>query len=243
MIKIVCLLFIIIVAVVIGSMGINENHISKSPFELDEKGKLKIQEQCKFNGSGFGRDHELGECSVALQIIPKVNNVLEIGGGSGKVSHMINSILQERDLGEKHIVMEPGSSGKGNHGDVHLWKNKDTFKDQYTILKKFACELTMNDLEILDRKPDCLYTDCEGCLLEFCQSEIGDYVLDNVRYIVNEMDGFVKNNQIDKKLRQIWRNKGFEKVGVGYGCGIKCDTEIWKKNNCSYYNDKKYYYY
>ena len=103
-------------------------------FELDDKGKLKIQEKCKFSGSGFDDNHELGECSVALQIIPKVNNVLEIGGGAGKVSHMINLILQKRGLGRKHIVMEPGSGGNGNHGDIHLWKNKEIFKDKYTIL-------------------------------------------------------------------------------------------------------------
>ena len=223
MIKYLLLLSIIILLVIIGSMGINETHISKPQYDLDEKGKMKIQDQCKFTGSGFNKDHELGECSVALQIIPIVNNVLEIGGGTGKVSHMINSILQKRCLGRKHIVMEPGSGGLGNHGDEHLCVNKDKFKDQYTILKKFACDLTMDDLEILDSKPDCLYTDCEGCLLEFCKSDIGNHVLDNVRYIVNEMDGH------NDELREIWINKGFEKVATGYGCGVSCDTEIWKK--------------
>lgn len=49
-----------------------------------------IDDRCYFSGNGFGKNHEIGECSLAYSIIPKVENVVEIGGGAGKVSHVIN---------------------------------------------------------------------------------------------------------------------------------------------------------
>ena len=33
---------------------------------------IKIYEECKFSGDGFSFGHELGECSIAFQIIPLV---------------------------------------------------------------------------------------------------------------------------------------------------------------------------
>ena len=44
---------------------------------------------------GAGPDHEQGECSIAFKIVPKCKNVLEIGGGVGKVSHFINKNLKK----------------------------------------------------------------------------------------------------------------------------------------------------
>ena len=67
-------------------------------FVTDNNNRLIIQNSCRFSGQGFDEDLDLGECSVAVQIIPYVKNVLEIGGGTGKVSHMINTILKQRGL-------------------------------------------------------------------------------------------------------------------------------------------------
>lgn len=74
-----------------------------------------------------------------------------------------------------------------------------------------------------------MYADCEGCLLDFCKSEIGKYILNSVRYIINEMDGFAIHKDLDNELRKIWCNYNFKKIATGYGCGISCDTEIWEK--------------
>jgi hypothetical protein len=195
-------------------------------FQKDDKGKLKIYDECKFTGDGFFEDHEIGECSVAHQIIPYCNNVLEIGGGAGKVSHAINTLLAKRNLETKHVVVEPGSDGVGNHGDVHIYENKRKFNDKYTIVKKLCNDLTMDDLAPLHGHPDCLYTDCEGCLHGFFETAIGKYVLDNVRFIVNEMDGFILNSD-DSKMTDLWKSKGFILLTKGYGCGIACDTDVW----------------
>jgi hypothetical protein len=191
-------------------------------FQLDNKNNLILQDICNFSGKGFDKSHEIGECSVAVQIIPYVNNVLEIGGGTGKVSHMINKKLSERGLEKKHVVVEPGVGGNGNHGDYYIYANKAAFGDKYTIVKKFADELTLADFSVLG-VPDCLYVDCEGCLNSFFKTDIGVYVLKNVRYIVNEMDGY------NEELRTVWSKYGFKKIAEGYGCGTACVTEIWSK--------------
>ena len=187
-------------------------------------GKLRLQPECRFSGVGFSKKHEVGECSVAYQIIPLCRNVLEIGGGTGKVSHAINALLQRRGLGRQHVVVEPGSGGRGNHGDTALYTNRARLKDQYTVVKKFANDLTASDLRALDGGvPDCLYVDCEGCLLSFQKTALGSRVLKSATYVVNEMDGH------NDALRAMWRSYGFRKVAVGYGCGTRCDTEVWKK--------------
>lgn len=200
-----------------------------SSFVNDEAGKLEINHACEFDGAGFDRDHEVGECSVAVQVIPLCKNVIEIGGGTGKVSHMINSILARRDLQTQHIVVEPGSAGRGHHGDTNLGDNKIKFDDKYTIVKKMCEDLTMDDLKVLVEKPDCLFVDCEACLLKFQATEIGRYILSHVRFIVNEMDGDFVLPGTDEQIREQWRQFGFKNIGNGYGCGKSCITEIWGK--------------
>lgn len=203
-----------------------------------------IKDECKFFGNGFGKDHELGECSLAYQIIPFCESVLEIGGGAGKVSHMINTLLKNP---VKHVVIEPGNGGKGNHGDEHLWNNKKKFNDQYTIVKKFANDLVMDDLKVLGEKgPDCLYVDCEGCLVSFLtESAIGQTLLKskNLKYVVNEMDGFTSNiSDHDNKLKDLLKNNDFVIYTKGAGCGVKCDTLVWKKES-SHSTNKRYLFY
>ena len=68
----------------------------KFNFILDNNYKLKIYDNCKFSGYGFDDNWEIGECSIANQVIPYCKNVLEIGGGTGKVSHIINQILKKK---------------------------------------------------------------------------------------------------------------------------------------------------
>lgn len=197
---------------------------------VDSKRKSEITyplvPECLFKGHGFDESFEHGECSVAFQLIPHVKNVLEIGGGAGKVSRMINQRLADPT---RHVVVEPGSEGLGNHGDRSLQKNQMDFKDKYTIVKKFAENLVMDDLVVLQGPPDCLFVDCEGCLEVFFQTEIGKYTLRNARYIVNEMDGFVRGPEVDQQLRHLWKEYGFVLHGIGLGCGITCETEVWKK--------------
>ena len=225
------LIFLIIVEVVfITILLINKDSFkNNNRFLLDSDGKFKIFDECKFEGIEFSKDHEVGECSVAIQIIPLCKNVIEIGGGAGKVSHMINKILSKNNLETQHIVVEPGVGGLGNHGDTTIYKNREKFNDKYTIIKKFCEDLTIDDLSILDHPPDCLYVDCEGCLYEFQNTDIGKYILENVKFIVNEMDGNVRGKDIDSKIKKQWEQARFKHIGNGYGCETNCITEIWSK--------------
>lgn len=194
-------------------------------FKLDTEKKIELNDACKFSGFKFNKNTELGECSVAIQLIPYVNNVIEIGGGSGKVSSMINKILKERNLENEHIVVEPGLRGNGNIGDTDIIKkNRKTYNNKYHLIEKLADELTFEDIKKLKNTPDCLYVDCEGCLLSFFETEVGKYILNSIRYLVNEMDG---NNE---KLVKLWKEKGFKKIGTGYGCNKTCDTDVWYKD-------------
>uniref|UniRef100_A0A6C0I9W9 Methyltransferase n=1 Tax=viral metagenome TaxID=1070528 RepID=A0A6C0I9W9_9ZZZZ len=197
---------------------------------MDSSNKMRLYDECKFTGVGFNEAHEHGECSMAHQIIPLCKNVLEIGGGAGKVSHAINTLLSKRNLETKHVVVEPGSIGLGNHGDVNIYENKKNFNDKYTIIKKLCEDLTMDDLHVLEGPPDCLYTDCEGCLHKFFTTDIGKYVLDNVRFIVNEMDGMILKID-DATIVELWKKNGFVLVGSGYGCGTDCETQVWYRQN------------
>lgn len=201
----------------------NNFYPEKFNFIYDENKKLKIYEECKFKGEGFDENWEIGECSVAFQIIPKCNNVLEIGGGSGKVSHIINKLLKEKNIENRHLVLEPNDDNTMG-GNDNIYKNKKIYNDKYTILEKYANDLTIEDLSILEGPPDCLYSDCEGCLFDFFKKDIGKYVLKNVRFIVNEMDGH------NKELNQIWSENNFKKVAIGYGCRKSCNTEVWYKS-------------
>jgi hypothetical protein len=199
-----------------------KNNSNEFYFIHDENNKLKIYEECKFKGDGFDESWELGECSVAFQIIPHCKNVIEIGGGAGKVSHIINKLLKERNIENLHLVLEPNDDNTMG-GNDNIYKNKKNFKDKYTILEKYANDLTMDDLSILEGPPDCLYSDCEGCLFDFLKTDIGKYVLNNIRFVVNEMDGH------NEELNEIWKQNNFKKIATGYGCGEACDTEIWYK--------------
>ena len=199
-------------------------------FEYDKNQKLKLYDECKFEGYGFNKLHEIGECSISIQVIPYVKNVLEIGGGSGKVSHIINKMLKKRNLEKKHVVVEPGTSGKGHNFQDLIYKNKTKFNDKYTIVKKMVENLTMNDLKILDKKPECLYVDCEGCLHNFFDTSIGKYCLEQSRFVINEQDSSSINKDIND-LYKILKSYNFKLIDYGYGCGTRCLTDIWYKEN------------
>lgn len=177
---------------------------------------IPLNDKCNFDGYQFSKNHENGECSVAYFIIPLVSNVIEIGGGTGKISHVINSLLKDKT---QHIVIEPGDW----YGDV-LMQNKSYFDDKYTIVSKKAEDVILNDLSVLNSLPNCLFVDCEGCLKEFFKTTTGHYILSHVKYIVNEMDGH------NDDLRTLWSTNGFVLKHTGSGCDGRCSTEVWVRD-------------
>ena len=195
--------------------------LTKEKFK-DDVTNIPLNDKCNFVGDGFGNSHENGECSVAFYIIPKYKSVIEIGGGTGKISHVINSLLVDKT---QHIVIEPDSTGWASH----LKKNKERFGDKYTIIEKYAENLHVSDLQVFKSDPECLFVDCEGCLESFFATDIGKHVLSKAKCIVNEMDGFTKHNTLDDNLRTLWSKNGFHLTHIGFGCGTTCKTEVWEK--------------
>ena len=205
-----------------------ENFASSIKFKLDSNNFIKLSDECRFEGLGFNESWEIGECSMATQLIPHCLRVLEIGGGFGKVSHVINRILRQRSIGSQHVVVE----GLEKRVKQYLSKNKENFKDEYTILNKKTTELKSLDLSVLKGAPDCLFVDCDNCLLQFLNTEIGNEVLGSVKFIANEMDGS------NKLLQKLWSERGFRKVADSYGCSHarpcgeeihECVSELWEK--------------
>ena len=228
---IISIVIIIILALGLGlglGLGLKKKDTRDDFSEIFDSTKINIplDKRCidsSFKGTS-DPNHEQAECSITFKIIPKCKNVLEIGGGLGKVSHFININLKNP---YNHVVMEPAVNSKNNTGDwkigKYLIENKKNHGDKYTIIPKFATELTKKDLKILGGPPDCLYVDCEGCLLGFLKSDIGKFVLKSLRFVVNEMDG--NNDEIDKILKK----NGFKLKHVGYGCGKSCYTNVYQR--------------
>jgi hypothetical protein len=204
--------------------------------EFDSQKRMKIYNECFFSGFGFNDNHEVGECSSALQIAKHCKNVLEIGGGTGKVSHVINKELKKTGKEYQHLVVEPYLPDMKDdrlrlvnpglyYEKQDLRKNQRKFNDKYSITHKAAQELVIEDFDVLNGPPDCIISDCEGNLFFFQQTPAGKYALDNARFIINEMDGH------DEYIREQWRKHGFEFIAMGYGCGTNCDTEFWSNSH------------
>jgi hypothetical protein len=158
-------------------------------------------------------------------------SVLEIGAGSGKVSHYINKNLKDRT---RHYVVEPGEGHVGA-GDQHkyLRLNRNKHHDKYHIDNRAILDIPLKDIHDKIGKIDCIVSDCEGCTLEYYKKN--PEILNETKYIINEMDGHVTNNS-DQELRDLWKKNGFTHIDTGCGCGsgvtegeCGCDTEIWKR--------------
>ena len=52
-------------------------------------------------------------------------------------------------------------------GNDNIYKNKQKFNDNYTILEKYAEDLTMKDLEILDGPPIVYFLIVKGVYINF----------------------------------------------------------------------------
>jgi len=93
--------------------------------------------------------------------------VLEIGGGSGAVSTIIQEHLRNR---ENHVVIQP-TEGEGSEtpmfGGINaLRENKTSCKHKYTIVDHILKPGEGKSLLKMVSKPfDTLVADCEGCLI------------------------------------------------------------------------------
>lgn len=166
---------------------------------------------------GVSPDWEQGEAEMAHKYMGSCKNILEVGGGSGKVSHYLNRNLKNP---EAHYVVEPSVWDIGNH----LAKNREKHSDKYFLDKRKINDIPLSDIEKKIGPVDCIVSDCEGCMLDFYKHN--PRVFTTASKIMNEMDG---HNQ---ELRSLWSKNGYNYLVKGCGCGgCGCDTDLWVKGS------------
>lgn len=187
--------------------------------------KLPISDECKSGG-------EAGECSVAETFGPHCRRVLEIGAGSeGNVSVALQRVLKDPT---RHVAVESDKDACDNH---RAMMDKRDLRHQ--LVCKSASQLQSSDVSSLGDSPDCIFADCEGCLVEFLDTPFGKEVIQNVKIFSNEMDGFLKggtpeDNEHDNLLRNKLCDAKLCPYVLAYGCGDECDTEVWRRDTCDH---------
>ena len=221
---IVVVVVLVILGIVAGCMR-GRNRRRRVEREGYAKHENKINKKltgvgCDSSFVGVGECHEQGEAEVADKYAKMCKSVLEIGAGSGKVSHYINKNLKDRT---RHYVVEPGEGHNGAYDQYkYLLKNRNKHHDKYHIDRRAILDIPLKDIHDKIGKIDCIVSDCEGCTLEYYKKH--PEILKEVKYIMNEMDGG------HGELQSLWKKNGFTHIDTGCGCGgCSCDTEIWKR--------------
>ncbi len=150
---------------------------------------------------------EQGKCSVAIEVVPRCTNVLELRtGSSDKTSSIINSYMYSKN---KHIVIDIKTS-KTNPGD-------------YKVIKKRIDQIVLEDVAHIT-PIDCLISDCNSCLIDFFRSSLGKNILETLKTVVVEI---VDEN--NNELENILSENDLIHTNTGYGCGISCNTNVYIK--------------
>jgi hypothetical protein len=206
-------LFLAIVLLAINPMinSTQEKLLPKAEF-IKSQDKLP---SC-YTGGGEG---EWGERAIAKKHTKPFHKVLELGGGAGSVSAIIQEKLADPT---RHVVVQPDERMAMMGGFKQLMKNKKACNFKFTAIDHI---LTAADaqpiIKILGGKPNCLVVDCENCL-------VGEYkknpeLFDEVEMIQVERDDF------DGSYTKLFDKLGFVKTDQGYGCNGNCPTEVWEK--------------
>lgn len=167
---------------------------------------------------------EEGERIVADKYTNPNACVLEFGGGSGAVSTIIQSKLNNPF---NHVVIQPIDSKNKSEkpmfgGITSLGKNRKSCNSKYHIINHILAKGEGKELLKLVTKPfDTLVVDCENCL-------VGEYkknpeLFDHIKMIQVERDDF------DNSYDSLFSNLNFTLKHSGLGCDGRCATEVWIK--------------
>ena len=168
-----------------------------------------------------GGETEWGERDIARKHTKPFHRILELGGGAGSVSAIIQAKLAEPS---RHVVVQPVEEKAMMGGFKQLMKNKKACNFKFTAIDHFLTPADVQPIiEILGGKPNCLVVDCENCLVG--EYEKNPELFDEVEMIQVERDDF------DGSYTKLFDKLGFVKTGQGYGCDGECPTEVWEKPN------------
>ncbi len=173
-----------------------------------------------------GGESEWGEREVAHKHVAKCSRVLELGGGAGSVSTIIQQKLKDP---RKHVVVQPDERRKMFGGLRQLQKNKKACKSSYSVLDHIIkpAKTDASDVDFiyaaLSGKPDCIVADCEGCLND--EYAKNPDLFAEVKHVEVERD----DGEGKKYDALLSTELGMTLVDRGAGCGGRCATEVWER--------------
>ena len=174
-----------------------------------------------------GCEGEIGEREVASAFTGPTatrpsgcQRVLELGGGSGSVSTVIQQRLKNPEL---HVVVQPRDETMFG-GVQKLQANKEACNSSFHIVDH-VLKPGEEDYVVFLLKgyPDCLVADCEDCLVNEYNKNPG--LFREVQHVQVERDDPHQN--YTKLLRDILR---LSHIHTGRGCGVDTATEDMKRN-------------
>lgn len=149
--------------------------------------------------------------------------ILEIGGGSGNVSTVIQRKLNNK---KDHVVIQP-KEGVFFGGLEQLKKNKSSCNSEYQIIDHVLRKGEGKKLLQLVSKPfDTIIVDCEGCLTG--EYEKNPELFDHVRQIQVERDDCVHKSD-SCHYEDLFKKLGMKLVYIGLGCDGKCETQVYER--------------
>ena len=159
---------------------------------------------------------EWGERCIARMFTPEDAVVLELGGGNGSVS----AVIQERLLDKtKHAVVQPKHDQSMFGGYDALVETKHHLGLQFTIVDHVLEPGEQQDIIAKMGQPTVLVADCENCL-------VGEYQKNPLLFVNLKMIQ-VERDDFDKSYDELLSQLNMYKVYSGYGCGGGCATEVW----------------
>jgi hypothetical protein len=174
---------------------------------------------------------EIGEREVADRFTTPNACVLEIGGGAGNVSTIIQQKLNNK---YDHVVIQPifgDSREKPMFGGIkNLQINKEACNSKFHIIDHVLKKGEGKKLLELVSKPfDTIVCDCEGCLNG--EYEKNPELFEKVNMIQVERDDRpAKKNSYERgKYNDLFDKLNMKLLHKGDGCGRACDTDVWIK--------------
>lgn len=177
------------------------------------------------------KHEEIGEREVADKFTDPNACVLEIGGGAGNVSTIIQKKLNNKS---DHVVIQPIFGNDRERpmfgGIENLENNKKACGSKFHIIDHVLKKGEGKELLKLVSKPfDTIVCDCEGCLNG--EYEKNPDLFEKVNMIQVERDDRpAKKNSYERgKYNDLFDKLNMKLLHKGDGCGRACDTDVWIK--------------